>query len=88
MSADAPRTTTGQPLYVTHRDYLHDVVLPSLGAEADAHDTDAIASEMLIRIEHIGRDGLVDTNHSGYAPRTDIDFWEVVASHQITEEDL
>ena len=81
MSSDAPTTLDGQRLYATPRDYIEEVVIPSL-RQPDDYDLDAVASEMLERYETT-RDGLVDTNHSGLRERDDIDFWDVIA-HQDT----
>lgn len=80
MSSDAPRTLDGQRLYVSARDYEEEVIIPSLGGQADDYDLTAIAGEMLERHETL-RDGLVDVDHSGLRERDDIDFWGVVARH-------
>lgn len=79
MSSDAPTTLDGQRLYVTTHDYITEVVIPAIGGTADDYALD-IAHDMLERYETT-RDEMVDTNHTGYIERSDVDFWEVVARH-------
>ena len=73
-------TLDGQRLYVTTHDYITEVVIPAIGGTADDDYALGIAHDMLERYETT-RDGMVDTNHTGYIERTDVDFWEVVARH-------
>lgn len=80
MSSDAPTTLDGQRLYVSARDYEEEVIIPSLGDQADDYDLTAIAGEMLEHHE-TKRDGMIDTNYSGLREREDVDFWEVIARH-------
>lgn len=57
--------------FSTRDEAIQAIILDSLGAEADAHDVDAIADEVL------GDYG------QGYASQVDVDtFWEIVAKHQ------
>lgn len=79
MSSDAPTTLDGQRLYATTHDYITEVVVPAIGGTDDDYALD-IAHDMLLRYAST-RNEMVDTDHTGYIERSDMDFWEVVAHH-------
>ena len=71
-------------IYGDIEDYKQDVIYPSLGELGVLYDIDAIAEDMLVWSEVIDeRTGLVDSNRTGFVERDDVNFWDVVARHDV-----
>ena len=79
-------------VYSTPQEAIDRVIIPSLGEWAEGFDIQAIADEIIV--EHVAAREvwdsykrapveMIDTGASGYKIRDDIDFWEVVAKHDL-----
>jgi hypothetical protein len=56
--------------FTTRQDAIQTLILDALGTEADAHDVESIADEVL------------GDYSQGYAQQVDVDtFWEIVSRH-------
>lgn len=81
------RTNKGHTMVTIYgdiEDYKQDVIYPSLGELGVLYDIDAIAEDMLVWSEVIDeRTGLVDSNRTGFVERDDVNFWDVVARHDV-----
>lgn len=69
--------------YSSAYSYEEAVVIPALGDEAGNYDTLAIAQEMLewLTVPAATKPEWGDADKSGMVERTDVDFWEVAATH-------
>ena len=63
-------------IYSSKANYIGEVIEPALGEYAAEHDIDAIADEMLIWHNDIGRLG-----NNGFMEDETKDFWAVVEAH-------
>lgn len=71
-------------IYSDIEEYKQYVICPALGELGVLYDIDAIAEDMLTWREVIDeRTGLVDSTRTGFVERDDVNFWGVVASHDV-----
>lgn len=76
-------------MYSSAYSYEEAVVIPALGDDAGNYDTLAIAQDMLEWVTVPAADpSWGDANQSGMVERTDVDFWEVAATHCTDGADL
>lgn len=71
--------------YTSVDEYIAQVVVPALGIDIVGVDERAIAVDMLEWRDSSARDGMMDANRSGFYERGDVDFWEVVAAHDLAQ---
>lgn len=72
-------------IYGDVEEYKQHIVYPALGNLVDHYDVGAIAKDMLVWREVVDeRTGLVDSNRTGFIERDDVNFWEVVFSHDVS----
>lgn len=71
-------------IYTTTRDYITEVIHPALADLLEDYDVEGIAADMLVRRNVIDpRTGLIHANYSGFVERQDVQFWDVVAAHEL-----
>lgn len=71
-------------VYSTPADILAEYVIPSLGEWADDFDVHAITAAISVQHTVYTENGDIYLNDSGYIVNPDVDFWAIVAEHDLT----